>query len=144
MVLGSYYHFGLSLSMTAAAAQGNDILSGSFDVIVCDGFVGNIILKFAESAGHLLFSKFRTAVKRNPLATIGAIPLQPVFKGLTRKIDYAEYGGAPLLGIDGVAIVSHGQSNPKAIMNAIRVSCEFIKQNVNDHIRQHLELPHAT
>lgn len=120
-------------------AEGRDILSGEFDVIVCDGFMGNVLLKFGEAAVELLFSSLKQGLRKNPLATIGAIPLQPVFKGLIKKVDYTEYGGVPLLGVDGVAIVSHGQSSPKAIKNAIRVACEFVKNNVNEHIKQNIE-----
>ncbi len=120
-------------------AEGSDIFTGDFDVIVCDGFIGNIILKFGEAAADLLFSSIHNALKKNPIATIGALPLQPIFKGITKKLDYAEYGGVPLLGVDGVAIVSHGHSNPKAIKNAVQVACDFIKNDVNRIIEKQIE-----
>lgn len=120
-------------------AEGRDVLSGNFDVIVCDGFVGNVLLKFGETAAELILSTIRHAFANNPLPAVNSIPLQPIFKEWTRKLDYAEYGGAPLLGVNGVAIVSHGQSTPKAIMNAIRVAYEFVVHRVNDHIREEME-----
>ena len=103
----------------AGNIEGRDILKGKADVVICDGFVGNIILKFAESIDSFLGELVRRQVRVNLLAKIGALLLAPAFKDLKKNLDYAEYGGAPLLGINGVSIICHGKSSPKAIKNAV-------------------------
>lgn len=120
-------------------AEGRDVLSGDFDVVVCDGFVGNILLKFGEAAAALVLFYLSSAIKNTLLAAMGATSFQSLFTEMARKLDYAEYGGAPLLGVNGVAIISHGQSSPKAIMNAIKVAQEFVQHKVNEHIKKKLE-----
>ena len=119
--------------------EGRDIYTGDVDIILCDGFVGNVILKVSESIIDTLVRALKNEIKSNLIATLGAALAASAFKALKKKMDYAEYGGAPLLGVDGRCIISHGSSNPKAIKNAIRVAGEFKEQSVNRHIIEELE-----
>ena len=119
--------------------EGRDIFTGKVDVVVCDGFVGNVVLKVAESITEVISSLLKTELKKNYLTVLGAILSKSAFKALKTKVDYAEYGGAPLLGINGTCIISHGSSNPKAIKNAIRVAAESVERKINDHILSELE-----
>lgn len=117
-------------------AEGRDIPRGGFDVVVCDGFVGNVILKFAEGLAKTILTIIVAAIKDGGiLAKLGAMFLMPTLKKLQKRLDVSEYGGAPLLGVNGCCIISHGSSNAKAIKNAIRVANEFCKNNVLDHIK---------
>ncbi|HDI51655.1 phosphate acyltransferase PlsX [candidate division KSB1 bacterium] len=111
--------------------EGRDILKGKAEVIVCDGFVGNVVLKFTESMVGMLTSTIRRKVGGNILGNIGAYLLKPTFRKLRKLMDYQEYGGVPLLGIKGVSIKCHGSSTPKAIRNAIREAQKMITENVN-------------
>ena len=115
-------------------AEGRDLVRGTFNVIVCDGFVGNIILKFAEALAEWLITSLKGEVNKNILATLGALAMKPVFRSFKKRIDYAEYGGAPLLGLNGVCIICHGSSNAKAISSAIRVAGETARHELNKHI----------
>jgi phosphate acyltransferase len=119
--------------------EGNNLFDGSVDVIVCDGFTGNVIIKTAESQMKALEVFMREEIHRSTVAKIGAWLLKPVLKNLKKKADYEEYGGAPLLGIKGVCIISHGRSSPKAIGNAIRVAVDFVGRKVNDYIEQEIK-----
>lgn len=110
--------------------EGRDILVGKADVIVCDGFVGNVVLKFAEGMGAVIFDLLREAILRNLRSQLGGLLLKPALKELWRKMDYTEYGGAPLLGIQGVCIISHGSSNEKAVKNAVRVAWESVSGEI--------------
>jgi len=114
--------------------EGNNLFDGLVDVIVCDGFTGNVIIKTAESQMKALETFMRDEVKKSLKAMLGAWLIKPVLKNLKKKADYEEYGGAPLLGIKGVCIISHGRSSPKALKNAIRVAAEFVQLGVNDYI----------
>ena len=108
--------------------EGKDLLYHKADVIVCDGFVGNTLLKFGEGLVDFIMSEIKQGVEHASfLAKIGALLLKPVFKRLKKKIDYEEYGGAPLLGINGVSVVAHGKSREKAIVNAIRIAKESVE-----------------
>lgn len=122
--------------------EGRDIFRGEADVIVCDGFVGNVVLKFAEGIVFFLKSAFKREAINSVMAKTGLLMLKSTLNKLVKSMDYAEYGGAPLLGINGVAIVSHGGSNAKAIKNAILVAKRYVENNVNDHIREQLQLKH--
>lgn len=102
--------------------EARDILFGETDVIVCDGFVGNAILKFGEGLGQALFTMISREVKRSLRTRIGAALLLPALRGLKKQVDYTEYGGAPLLGVQGISIICHGSSNAQAIKNAIKVA----------------------
>ncbi|MFN3966226.1 MAG: phosphate acyltransferase PlsX [Endomicrobiia bacterium] len=119
--------------------EGNDIPKGNVDVVVCDGFIGNIILKFGEGVAEMLFNLIKLELKKHPLA-FAAIPfLWGALKDLIKRVDYSEYGGAPLLGIDGTCIICHGISNSKAICNAIRVAADFVKKNINEKISKEIK-----
>jgi glycerol-3-phosphate acyltransferase PlsX len=119
--------------------EGNGVFRGEADVVVCDGFVGNVILKFTESVVGLLTSMIRSHVDSDWRSRLGGLLLKPAFSEFRSQLDYAEYGGAPLLGIDGVCIICHGGSSAKAIKNAIRVASRFVQQNVNGEICEQLE-----
>lgn len=108
------------------------------DVVVCDGFVGNIVLKSSESLAKAISFWIKKAFTKNTLRQAGAILAKNAFKELKEVADYEEYGGAPLLGVNGVCIIGHGSSSPKAIKNAIRVAGEIVKYKVNDHITARL------
>lgn len=114
--------------------EGRDIFNGTVDIVVCDGFVGNVVLKVAESIASVIGKLLKAELKKNYMTMLGALLAKPAFDALRKEVDYSEYGGAPLLGIDGNCIISHGSSNAIAIKNAIRVSGEFVKYEINQHI----------
>lgn len=118
--------------------EGKDIYSGKADVIVSDGFTGNVALKASEGVVETLFFLVRREIMKNVLARIGFFLMNRNFKRIYKKLDYSEYGGAHLLGIDGVCIVGHGRSNPNAVKNAVRVAKEFVTKNVKERIQQEL------
>lgn len=124
----------------AGNAEGRDIPTGKFDVIVCDGFVGNVVLKFAEGLAHTIFSIIKESVDEGGVPIkLAALLLAPVLKNLAKRLDASEYGGAPLLGVDGYCIISHGSSDAKAICNAIGVANEYVSRNVVAQIKTALE-----
>ncbi|MFH0925091.1 MAG: phosphate acyltransferase PlsX [bacterium] len=114
--------------------EGGDVYRGKVDVVVCDGFVGNIVLKISESVAEMVEVLLKEEFEKRFFSKVGYLLARPSFKAFKRKVDYSEYGGAPLLGINGVVIISHGRSDAKAIKNAIKVASEFVKNNVNKHI----------
>jgi glycerol-3-phosphate acyltransferase PlsX len=114
--------------------EGRDIMIGKADVIVCDGFIGNVVLKTSEAVAEAVGSLLRENIGDNLMRKTGYMLMRPAFRALKRKLDYAEYGGAPLLGVNGISIISHGRSSDHAIKNAIRVATEFAKSDVNRHI----------
>ena len=120
-------------------AEGNQVFDGSVDIIVCDGFVGNILLKTAEGVSGAISKIIKRNIKESAIAMIGAVLLKRVFKKLKNDVDYDEYGGAPLLGVKKCTIISHGKSSPKAIKNAIFQSIKFSKSNINEQIISKLE-----
>lgn len=120
--------------------EGNNVFDGSVDVIVCDGFVGNILLKASEGVADSITKIIKQNVRRSPLAIAGAVLMRKVFKVLKKQVDYAEYGGAPLIGINGCAIIGHGKSNAKAVKNAIYQAINFSSSGINTDIEQKLEL----
>ncbi|MAF27211.1 MAG: phosphate acyltransferase PlsX [Gemmatimonadota bacterium] len=119
--------------------EGRDIFQGGADVVVTDGFTGNIVLKFSESVIHLVTSLIREEVGDDLRRRFGAVLMRPVFRSLSQQLDYAEYGGAPLLGVNGAVIIAHGSSSPKAIRNAVLVAARFAREGINDHIRNELQ-----
>jgi len=119
--------------------EGNNIFDGSCDVIVCDGFIGNLVLKASEGVASTISFFIKEYIRKSPVAITGALLMRKVFKLLKKQIDYAEIGGAPLVGIKGCAIVSHGKSNPKAIKNAIFQAIRYVDNGVNEHIENRLE-----
>jgi len=119
--------------------EGRDIPKGTADVYVCDGFVGNVILKFGEGLADALLKLIKSELKKHPLAIFGKWLLKGAFKAIRKKTDPAEYGGAPLLGVNGVAIISHGGSNAKAIKNALGAAGHYVEKGVNRHISEKLQ-----
>ncbi|NPA60366.1 MAG: phosphate acyltransferase PlsX [Epsilonproteobacteria bacterium] len=119
--------------------EGGDIFNGSCDVITCDGFVGNLVLKTSEGVAKTISGLIKDYIRKSPIAITGALLMRKVFKLLKKEIDYAEIGGAPLIGIKGCAIVSHGKSNAKAIENAIYQAISYVDADVNEHILEKLE-----
>ena len=107
--------------------EGKDIPAGMADVVVTDGFTGNVIGKLSEGLAESLLSVIKEEIKKNPLATVGALLSKPAFDKVKKRLDYAEFGGATLLGVDGVVIVAHGRSNAKAIKNAVRVAKQAVE-----------------
>ena len=123
--------------------EGRDIYNGRADVIVCDGFTGNVALKTSEGLIEAVLKLLKDELSRNLQAKLGALLSQQSFKRLKKRLDYSEYGGAPLLGVRGVCVISHGKSNANAIKNAIRVAAGLAKARVNQKIEQELSLTHA-
>jgi glycerol-3-phosphate acyltransferase PlsX len=119
--------------------EGKDIVNGTTDVVVCDGFVGNAILKFAEGIAEMIFELIKLELSQSKLAKLGFLLAGPALQKLKKRVDYSEYGGAPLLGINGACIIGHGKSNAKAIKNAVRVASEFVSHKVNEHIEQSIK-----
>ena len=114
--------------------EGRDLFNGRCDVIVCDGFLGNVVLKVSESLAESLGALLKRELGESFITRIGALFSQSALKAMKREMDYTEYGGAPLLGIDGICIICHGSSSAKAVKNAIRVAADFIDHKVNQHI----------
>ena len=119
--------------------EGRDIYNGQCDVVVTDGFTGNVALKISESLAETLGAMIREELTRDWRSKLGAALALPAFKRFRRRVDYTEMGGAPLLGIDGAAIICHGSSPVKAIKNAVRVAQEWSKAGLNEHIKAALE-----
>src|SRR3989442_3844200 len=111
--------------------EGRDIFKGDVDVIVCDGFTGNVALKLSEGLYEAFASMLKQELQKTISAKVGAIFAQNAFRQFRHRLDYSEYGGAPLLGIKGITLVCHGRSNSNGIKNAIRVAQEFCKHDVN-------------
>lgn len=122
--------------------EGRDILSGMADVAVTDGFTGNIMLKFAESLRPMLVKSMQRQIQTNIFSRIGATLLLPFLRRMKQRFDYAESGGAPLLGVNGVVIICHGSSNARAIFNAIRVAYEMVSKGVLERTQAELETNH--
>lgn len=119
--------------------EGRDVFSGRCEVIVCDGFIGNVVLKVAEGTVDVLKSFLKRALLANPIRKLGALLSKGAYRDLKAITDHEEYGGAPLLGVNGISIIGHGSSSPRAIRNAIRVAGDFIRFNVNQHIIEAVE-----
>lgn len=126
--------------------EGRDIFSGTCDIIVCDGFVGNAILKVSEGLAETISVFLYRELMRNVATKLGVLLLKSGLKRFKKTMDYSEYGGAPLLGVDGVVIISHGRSNAKAIKNAVRVAKEEVERKVNEKIMESIQrnLPAAS
>ncbi len=119
--------------------EGRDIFHGDVDVVVTDGFVGNVALKLTEGLVVALTDMLSTEIKSSLTAKLGYLLARGAFKKVKKRLDYEEYGGAPLLGIDGICMISHGGSSAKAIMNAIRVADECAKTSLNTHMTEELD-----
>jgi glycerol-3-phosphate acyltransferase PlsX len=125
--------------------EGRNVFSGDVDVIVCDGFTGNVILKVAEGLGEMVIGMLREEARQSPMYGAGLLMAKGAFLNLKRKVDYTEYGGAPLLGINGACLIGHGRSNTKALRNAVRFAHSYAQSGVirriGDKILEVLEIP---
>jgi glycerol-3-phosphate acyltransferase PlsX len=121
--------------------EGKDLLSGEVDVVVCDGFVGNTVLKLVEGLAGTLFSQIKEVFYKTPLTKLAALAVRPGIQGIRKKFDYSEYGGTILLGVNGVSLISHGRSNAKAIKNAIRAAHQAASEGVIGVIARQLTGP---
>ncbi|HBB35952.1 MAG TPA: phosphate acyltransferase PlsX [Cyanobacteria bacterium UBA8803] len=119
-------------------AEGRDVLSGRFDVIVCDGFVGNVLLKFAEAVGEVMLQILREELPQGLHGQLGTAILKPNLKRIKQRIDHAEHGGGLLLGVAGICIISHGSSQAPSIFNAIRLAKEAIDNEVLERIQSNI------
>lgn len=122
--------------------EGRDILSGDIDVAVTDGFTGNILLKFAESVKPLLVNAIQRQVETNLFSRFGAWLMLPFLRRMRSVFDYAERGGAPLLGVNGIVIICHGSSSDRAIVNAVTLAYEMARKNINQRIHEELATNH--
>ena len=118
--------------------EGGDIFNGSCDVVVCDGFTGNAILKASESLASTMSAWIREALVESWITKIGALLLQRAFFRMKNRIDYTAYGGAHLLGVNGVCLIGHGRSTPTAVASALRTAGESVKVQVNAMIKEHI------
>ena len=114
--------------------EGRDVHRGTCDVIVCDGFVGNIVLKLSEGLASVLMSQIKEAVSSSLISIAGGVLIKNSLHKLRSSMDYTEYGGAPLLGLNGVSLISHGSSNAKAIKNAIKAAQRAVREGVIEKI----------
>ena len=119
----------------AGNIEGKDLPTAPLDVVVCDAFVGNIILKTAEGIAEYIFSELRNAATANALTKVGFLPVRSKLRPLSKKLDYAEYGGSPLLGLNHLCTICHGRSNAKAIMNAIKGTDRALTNGLIEKIR---------
>ena len=118
--------------------EGGDLFSGDVDVIVCDGFVGNIALKICEGLAVQIFGLLKKSMKSSLASQFGSWFSRAAFRGVRKRIDYTEYGGAPLLGVRGVCVIGHGRSNANAVKNAIRVAAGLARARLNEKIKSEL------
>jgi glycerol-3-phosphate acyltransferase PlsX len=119
--------------------EGHDLFSGVSEVVVCDGFTGNVVLKTSEAIAHAIFSWLKHELFMNPIRKFGAKLAEGAFRSIRKKTNYEEYGGMPLLGVNGICIIAHGGSSPLAIKNAIRAAAESVAQGINPHILQEVQ-----
>jgi glycerol-3-phosphate acyltransferase PlsX len=118
--------------------EGRDIYTGQTDVIVCDGFIGNVALKVSEGLVDMMYKMLRESLEATISGKVGYVFARSAFKEFKKRVDYSEYGGAPLLGIKGVCVITHGRSNANAIKNSIRVAAEFVDGRINEQIEAEL------
>jgi phosphate acyltransferase len=119
--------------------EGRDIPRGVVDVIVCDGFVGNVVLKFAEGLAAAIIMLIKDEMRKHPLAVVGKLLFRRAFRNIRKKTDPSEYGGAPLLGVDGAVFIGHGHSNAVSVKNAVRTAGNFVEKGINRQISEQLE-----
>jgi len=122
--------------------EGHDLFERPVEVVVCDGFVGNIVLKTCEALASAIFTWLKHELKKSPLRMGGAMLAQGAFRSIKRKTDWEEVGGSPLLGVNGICVIAHGASTPKAIRNAIRVAVESVQHKVNPLIVEGVKMHH--
>lgn len=128
----------IRISNFVGNVEGRDIFNGTCDLVVCDGFVGNVVLKTTEGVASFMFKLLKDAFMKDIRAKLGALLLKPYLKSLKDKTDYRQYGGAPLLGVNGVVIISHGSSDDLAIVNAIKVARDTIESNLVNEIQEEI------
>lgn len=116
--------------------EGRDVFTGEVDVVVCDGFTGNVILKTAEGLGELVIGALKEEARQSPVYGAGLLMAKGAFLSLRQKVDYTEYGGAPLLGVNGACLIAHGRSSARAIRNAIRFAASYASSGVIERIRE--------
>ena len=138
LVKDTYPLFKISGLNFVGNVEGRDIFTGDFDVIVCDGFVGNVVLKTSESLGMIILEMIKQEVKKSFISKIGATLMLPALRRFKKKADFAEYGGAPLLGTKGTCIITHGRADEKAIKNALRVASDFVQTNFNEKLIENI------
>lgn len=139
LVLGARHLLRESPINFTGDVEGRDVMAGTVDVVVCDGFVGNVILKFGEGMADMVVKLIKEELSSTLSSGIGAALIRGGFERLKAKLDYTEYGGAPLLGINGACIIAHGSSCPKAIKNAVRVASEYVERGINRQIERKLK-----
>ncbi|HEX4086725.1 MAG TPA: phosphate acyltransferase PlsX [Chthoniobacteraceae bacterium] len=122
--------------------EGHDLFEHPVEVVLCDGFVGNVMLKTCEAIADAIFTWLKHELKKSPIRMAGAMIAKGAFKAIKDKTNYEEYGGSPLLGVNGICIIAHGASTPKAVKNAIRVAAEGIQQQINPQIVEELQKYH--
>lgn len=118
--------------------EGHDLFQNPVEVVLCDGFIGNVVLKSCEATAEAVFHWLKNELKKTPLRLAGAVMAKGAFQAIKKRTNYEEYGGSPLLGVDGICIIAHGSSSPKAIKNAIRVALESIQTRINPRIVEEL------
>ncbi len=123
--------------------EGKDLFAGEADVVVCDGFVGNIVLKTSEGLAETVIKMLKQEIGSLPTGRLGYLFIKKALRGFKKKTDYAEYGGAPLLGINGTCIISHGRSTSKAIKNAVKIAAEFSRKKMFEIIREEINSKNA-
>jgi phosphate acyltransferase len=124
--------------------EGRHLFEDPVEVVVCDGFVGNVILKTCESISVAIFEWLKHELSRTPMRKVGAFLARESFRTIKDKTNYEEYGGSPLLGVNGICIIAHGASTPLAIKNALRVAVESVEHQVNPHIIEEVQRYHET
>ena len=120
--------------------EGHDLFEGGIDIVLCDGFTGNIVLKSCEATAKIMFKWLKHEIKASPLRVLGAVMSKAAFKAVKARGSYESYGGSPLLGVRGICIIGHGSSSAVAVKNAVRVATEAISRQVNPHIEEALAL----
>jgi len=123
--------------------EGRDVFNGTVDVIVTDGFTGNVILKVSESLSEMVEQLLREEIKRTLQASVGFLLSRSAFRRFKQRLDYSEYGGAPLLGVKGCVIICHGRSSAKAVKNAIRFASEFSRRKLAEKIQAQIAELHT-
>ena len=118
--------------------EGHDLFDGNLDVVVCDGFVGNVVLKTTESVAHAIGHWMKREFVRNPWRMLGALLLKGALKNMKKRLDPELYGGAPLLGVNGVCIITHGAVSQLGVFHAIRVASESVNHHLNDLITEQI------
>ena len=127
------------LNYIGLCRRAGDIFSGDVDVVVCDGFTGNIVIKTTEGVAHNLTTLLRSELRRSIFSKLGYLLARKAFKNFRKRLDYREYGGALLLGVDKPVVFAHGSSNERAFMNALRVAHEYAERDIVASIRKDLE-----